>query len=140
MSRVGVEETDGYGAGVTRHLTTAGVEVVEVSRSVSRCVPGHPSPSGHGPAGDDHAGGRSDHIEASGRRPDHHHGGNHHQALYAGGARWGRPATGGPSAVGLWGLGCMLEPLVLSAPSGAAAGWIRVRGRVRGVVVVGWWW
>ena len=40
ISRVGVEGTGSYGAGLARHLTGAGIEVVEVNRRIGSYAAG----------------------------------------------------------------------------------------------------
>ena len=42
---VGIEGTGSYGAGLSRHVTTAGVRVVEVDRSAGRTAAGRASPT-----------------------------------------------------------------------------------------------
>jgi transposase len=61
VSLVGIEGTGSYGAGLSRHITSAGIRVVEVDRSdrqdrrrrasptpsMRSAPPGRPSPGGH---------------------------------------------------------------------------------------------
>jgi hypothetical protein len=42
---VGIEGTGSYGAGLARHMATAGVRVVEVDRSAARTAAGRASPA-----------------------------------------------------------------------------------------------